>query len=317
MKKRKVGLQDGGSRLVRMATSLRQMVLGYLDTQHVASFRTVCRAFTCDRALWPEISADKWFALTVQLAVASCVQILDVQGTASACLNSIAYGALTLKPRKIECMDCHVDDNAMRFISSFPTLEVLVLIECSKLTDKGLAHLSRATWLKELYLVFSRVTEAGLAHVAKLRELTTLNLRGSQIARLDSLAHLPLKFINLWQCKQITDEAMASVAMITTLEKLDLGECTSLTNEALAEVTKIAGLRELSLFKCTWVNDKGLEHLSALQKLSLLGLHSTGISDFGLVFIAKMSGLRQIDLRMCKLSLFGLSMLPPLCRLIT
>jgi len=317
MKKRKVGSQDGGSRLVRLPTSLRQMVLGFLNTKKVASFRTVCRSFTCDRALWPEISADKWFALKVQLAVASHVQVLDVDGTASACLSSIAYAALTLKPRKIECVDTLVDDNAMRFIASFPTLAVLSLIECNNLTDKGLAHISQATWLKKLFLVFLGFTEAGLAHVAKLRELTTLNLRGSKIARLDSLAHLPLTVLNLRQCKQITDEAMASVAMITTLEKLDLGECTSLTNKGLAEVAKIAGLRKLYLFKCKWVNDTGLEHLSVLQNLFFLGLHSTGISDFGLVFIAHMGGLRQIDLRMCKLSVFGLSTISPLCRLIT
>lgn len=84
----------------------------------------------------------------------------------------------------------------------------------TKVTDKGLAHLSGMKSLSRLHLENTPVTDAGLDHLKGLSNLEYLNLYGTQVtdAGIMKLAGLKkLKKVFLWQSK-VTDAGAAKLA---------------------------------------------------------------------------------------------------------
>ena len=91
----------------------------------------------------------------------------------------------------------------------------------TKVTDKGLAHLSEMSNLTRLHLENTGVTDAGLAHLTGLSNLEYLNLYGTQVtdAGLQKLAGLKkLKKVFLWQSKATDAGAKKLAAAIPGLE---------------------------------------------------------------------------------------------------
>ena len=83
-------------------------------------------------------------------------------------------------------------------MSKLERLASLALDACHRITDAGLAHVSKLECLSALGLsgYCGQITDAGLAHVSKLVRLATLDLAG---------------------CDQITD---AGLALVASLERL-------------------------------------------------------------------------------------------------
>jgi hypothetical protein len=73
-----------------------------------------------------------------------------------------------------------IDDAAVEEIGKMTNLENLVLRENARITDAGLAHLSKLTKLKVLVLEQTGVTDAGLTDLKGLNSLTFLDLRKSR-----------------------------------------------------------------------------------------------------------------------------------------
>lgn len=205
------------------------------------------------------------------------------------------------------------NDNSPLYLRDLP-VEVFEC-ECSKLGDRGLAHLRYLPGLKQLRLERSEVSAGGLAPLAKLEALETLFL-GDQdigvegfaaIAKLDRLRKLELAggslldaelpgIDGLTQVKELTlrlkglgDTSAEQLAALTQLEALYLSD-TEISDDGLEAFAELHTLRTLDLGG-TRITNQGLQHLQGLRALESLALNHTDLVDAG---VAHLSGLSQL-----------------------
>jgi hypothetical protein len=129
---------------------------------------------------------------------------------------------------------------------------------------------------KEVEVEFSlgadRLTDDGLAHVAKLKNVVTLNLKGTKI----------------------TSAGLAHVKGLTTLRQLHL-EKTQVDDTGIENLKGLAELEYLNLYG-TKVTDKSLEHLKGLKKLRHLFVWQTRITPKGVAMLSKaLPGLTIVE----------------------
>jgi hypothetical protein len=153
-------------------------------------------------------------------------------------------------------------DQAVQHIAQLDRLEVLSVMDASRITDEAMLHLVRLKRLKLLaFSLAPNLTDAGIAPVASLQQLEWFAVRHAQLTNesLRVVASLPrLKSLELSMCN-ITDAGLAHLAGLTNLESLDLSG-TQVTNEGLKLLQDLTSLKSLTLVN-TRVNDA-----SALQK---------------------------------------------------
>jgi hypothetical protein len=82
---------------------------------------------------------------------------------------------------------------------------------------------------------------------------------------------------------------------MTDLRFLNVSNCRNITNDGLVHVKRLRNLKTLRL-RWTGVTDRGLPRLAGLQKLERLNLHGTSISPEGLKSLAALPGLRHVEL---------------------
>jgi hypothetical protein len=103
------------------------------------------------------------------------------------------------------------------------------------------------------------VTAAGYAHLAGLTNIIAMTLRRN--AGLD-------------------DAALASIAQLPGLRRLDLSECHKIGDAGVRQLAKLSRLRELSLARCEGVSPEAVGALSACPELVDLDLwEARGVSD--------------------------------------
>jgi len=114
-----------------------------------------------------------------------------------------------------------------------------VILEGTKSTDAGLAHIAGLTRLLTLSLDCSQVTDAGLANIAGLTELWGLSLDDTQVTDA-GLAHLiglkKLRGLSLTGT-QVTDAGLKQIAGLTQLEVLSLDD-TKVTDAGVTKLRK-------------------------------------------------------------------------------
>jgi hypothetical protein len=129
---------------------------------------------------------------------------------------------------------------------------------------------------KEVEVEFSlgtdKLTDEGLAHVAKLKNVVTLNVKGSKI----------------------TSAGLVHVKGLTSLRQLHL-EKTQIDDAGIEHLKGLAELEYLNLYG-TKVTDKSLEHLKGLKKLRRLYVWQTGITPKGVAMLSKaLPGLTIVE----------------------
>ncbi|MFP6901366.1 MAG: hypothetical protein VCA36_10510 [Opitutales bacterium] len=140
-----------------------------------------------------------------------------------------------------------------------------------------------------------------LTEVAKLPKLHALNLSGVplKVSIVDALGVLAeakeLRRLDLTMVRGVTDDSLALVSGIPTLEDLSLGNCRSVTNRGLAQVAKLKNLRSVNLVS-TQVDDAGLAVLAGAKNLESLNLNFTRVRGSGLVHLAGLPKLASITL---------------------
>jgi uncharacterized protein YjbI with pentapeptide repeats len=177
---------------------------------------------------------------------------------------------LRLRRSKITDRGCNITDKGLVHVSQLLGLTSLDLSFCDKITDDGMAHISRLSRLQKLSLSGCGITDAGLTNLNMLADLEDLDLshcheiNGSGIAKWDSLkkldrltfeqcshfdgAHLKhigllhnLMYLNLVGC-QITDKHINAWLELNQFNKLDRlvlslhGQ--SITKESVAKLSK-------------------------------------------------------------------------------
>jgi hypothetical protein len=149
-------------------------------------------------------------------------------------------------------------------------------------TSEGLAHLAGLENLTTLQLKDTEIDDAGLEHVGKLLGLEVLDLSGTGVSAA-GIAHLSaltsIEGIDLGHTL-VDDEAMAHLGTHTSLIELNLA-ATAVTDEGLSALSGLTGLEALSVAK-TAVSDEGLGHLKEAKGIQDLNISNTAITGSSL-----------------------------------
>jgi len=135
-------------------------------------------------------------------------------------------------------------------LGSLPRLRSLRIHAPADLSDAGVAGLTRATGLQELWLdQCARVTDAAMPHIARLTAMDSLHLSGTGIgdAGAQLLAGLPGLCELTLRNTAITPLALPALKPLTGLRILDCSNCLGLTPMEIEPLLGMAELDELGL----------------------------------------------------------------------
>ena len=152
--------------------------------------------------------------------------------------------------------------------------------------------LSRMHFKKEDSLPFEMFRE-------KFPKLQQLDLSCTYITdhTLARMSWMPLKYLNLSGCRQITDAGLAHLNGMQQLTELDLMDCEQITNAALTHLTGLP-LEFLSLPLNIEITDNDIQHLPiTLKSISSFG---SEITDAGLAQLARLTSLYYLNLYKCQ-----------------
>jgi hypothetical protein len=148
-------------------------------------------------------------------------------------------------------------DHLLSAIESRASLQTLWLAK-TRVTDAGLVHLKRLTWLQDLRLDETRVTDNGLKEVSAVSSLERLDL-----------------------CRtQVTDAGLVHLKSMKKLQRLCL-TATPVTDSGMAQIESLKHIDALWI-EGTLVTDVGLLRLKGLPNLQLLYVRGTRVTDAGI-----------------------------------
>lgn len=177
-------------------------------------------------------------------------------------------------------------------VTLFPRLQVLQLIQCPNIRNRDLYVLAQSNLSLKVLTIGDDtnkpwVTNRGLANIAQISSLRCLSLH---------------------DCNSVTNNGLSALNRLKQLSSLSLKGCKKITNAGLEALQHNAALTSLNLYGCIRVSDKGLAPLMHLPLVALhLGL--TKIKDEGLGYIAKLTGLRELNCTKEEVTDAGVSLL--------
>lgn len=184
-------------------------------------------------------------------------------------------------------------DDTLQYLASLPNVRKLQAVG-KKVTDIGLACISKSTKLDTLDAFDSQFTDDGLANLRNLRHLTSLNLKGTQITDRGIEHVCRLKELRLLSVDTtaITDVGLKRLAVLTGLQSLSIGN-TSISDDGLEHLKSLTELKALYIDH-TNIGDPGLSHLKGLCQLERLFLWNTNVSDAGLKNLKGMTKMKLL-----------------------
>jgi hypothetical protein len=181
---------------------------------------------------------------------------------------------------------CPITDEGLALLADLPHVEK-VAFEGAKLTDDGLKHMAAWNSLKSLTFFHAinkdKFTGAGLTHLKDLPSFESFGCGGSTFtnAGMEAVAKLPhLKDLRVWHTYN-TDAGTSKLKDATHLRSVWLAPqfTTRITDESLAHLAEVKSLEEVKITetKLTW--EAGLKHLKALPKLKKVNLDECDVSE--------------------------------------
>jgi hypothetical protein len=183
-----------------------------------------------------------------------------------------------------------ITDGQLVRIGEIPNLKTLSLgaaIGTADIDEKGLAHLKDLTGLQTLDLTNTRAGDVALACFKDMTSLKVLRL-GSTLAT--DKREGPQRT----SLSTLTDEGLASLAKLTSLQTLSLHR-TDITGVGFKHLAGLKKLENLEL-NDTFVNDEGLEQIGKIESLRILQIARTNITGAGLKHLANLEELKELDL---------------------
>ena len=202
------------------------------------------------------------------------------------------------------------DDEAMRHISAFPNLRMLMAQgtvatdagfkqlsqsktveyiwgrECPNLTGAGFAALAEMPALKGLAVSCKFVDDAALAKLPSfpaLKELMPMDVSDEGFRHVGGCHGL--ESLILMYCRDTTDVATEHIQTLPNLKKYHAGY-TRITDRTFEMLSRMHSLEEVSFEGCKWISDAGITALAMLPHLRELSVGNsprvtrTGISAF-------------------------------------
>lgn len=216
-----------------------------------------------------------------------------------------------------------IDDAALDHIVGLRRVQS-VLLNDTKITDKALQAVGKATTLRNVDLRGCKVSNAAISHLAGLTNLRALRLSGkngasvddgalSDVGKLTNLKALALD--GLWVGEEgivkldglknleeiylggtlVGDEALALLSQFPNLKKLRISQ-TQTTNAGMKHLAKLSNLEDLDLSENSQITDDGLVHLSGLSKLKKLNLWRVAVSDAGVEHLQSLTNISWLNL---------------------
>ena len=159
----------------------------------------------------------------------------------------------------------YLTDKAVSFIGDMPHLNVLILEDCSNLTNLSCQSLSKLKSLKSLNLRATKVTDKGILHMIHHSGLVYIEELNLSSTRVTQAILLPLG-------------AHCSLLRVLTMESTKVDSLPSLNGES----TKInlENLREVDFSNCVFKEDTNFSDFFQFLNLKILKVYGTSISDF-------------------------------------
>lgn len=200
-------------------------------------------------------------------------------------------------------------------LSALSGLKILVL-NSTQADDKVLQVLCASLALEQLCLDDCLITNTGLRALASQRSLWSLDLNGcNNITDLEPVATLKsLQKLGLCECYNISDQSLTHLSDLVLLQELDLCN-TDVSEGGLSALHRLPSLRVLDLGEqpLSGVGLRAIGSLTSLEKVTL----SVSVSDADMQAVACLTGLRSLDLSVCKVTDIGLRPLTALKKLHT
>jgi hypothetical protein len=226
--------------------------------------------------------------------------------------HEIDHKSLTALARSATLEDLHVgvaqlDDQSLELVSGVASLRKLTLgppSPAGKISDRGLAHLKKATGLVALSLPVSKeVTDAGLAQLAGLTALEELTLSdsaitGTGLAALRPLTKLTGLSLRSWyphlRPAFRDDGCRLLPEVLPQLRRLDLYG-TEITDAGLVALAGLSNLVSLDVSNNPALTDAGLTDFEHHKNLRAINIQQTRISEQALAKLR--ATLRKTDSR--------------------
>jgi hypothetical protein len=180
-----------------------------------------------------------------------------------------------------------------------------VILDRTDTSDRDLAIVGTLKSLKCLDLSHTRITSKGLRHLTKLRKLEVLFLTDTSIGD-DALGYLAqmhrLKQLSLRGTK-VGAESLVQLGSLHSLESLVLTG-TPVTDDTLSTLKGLPRLTFLGLCG-TRCGDTIAPVLSSFPRLQWVDLEGTAVSDKSIPELAKLTGLTRLDLYHTRMSWEG------------
>lgn len=287
----------------KLPYELIQLILNHLSLPDLCRLAQTCRLLhqhCCDPLQYIHLNLQPYWAklddTSLEFLQARCalVQWLNLSWTGNRGFISVTGFSRFLKVcgselLRLELSCSHfLNETCLEVISEMcPNLQDLNLSSCDKLPPQAFGHIAKLRGLKRLILYRTKVEQTALLSILNFcAELQHLSLGSCvMIEDYDVIASMigakckNLRTLDLWRCKNFTENGIAELASgCVLLEELDLGWCPTLQSSTgcFARLARqLPNLQKLFLTANRSVCDTDIEELASnctrLQQLDILG----------------------------------------------
>ncbi|KAM7319534.1 hypothetical protein ACRRTK_021217 [Alexandromys fortis] len=287
----------------KLPYELIQLILNHLSLPDLCRLAQTCRLLhqhCCDPLQYIHLNLQPYWAklddTSLEFLQARCalVQWLNLSWTGNRGFISVTGFSRFLKVcgselLRLELSCSHfLNETCLEVISEMcPNLQDLNLSSCDKLPPQAFGHIAKLHGLKRLILYRTKVEQTALLSILNFcAELQHLSLGSCvMIEDYDVIASMigakckNLRTLDLWRCKNFTENGIAELASgCVLLEELDLGWCPTLQSSTgcFARLARqLPNLQKLFLTANRSVCDTDIEELASnctrLQQLDILG----------------------------------------------
>lgn len=192
-----------------------------------------------------------------------------------------------------------VNDEAMAQLVALPTgLDSFKELSAwgPGLTNVGLARIAKLPALERLSLDGTSITDEGLKSLQPLTNLQSLSLNGTKTsaAGFQNLAALPnLKRLDLMGTN-LTAADFVALGQLPAIEMLVLNRVVELNDAALDQICNASTLKVLQLNECTGITDRGLVVLAKVPGLEEVHLKKVNVTGVGFAAAHAKGGLKHL-----------------------
>ncbi|EFJ37627.1 hypothetical protein SELMODRAFT_437235 [Selaginella moellendorffii] len=264
------------------------------------------------------------------LDLSHCIQLVDenlalvgqIAGNRLASINLSRVGGFTSAGLGLLARSCcasltdvdlsycsNLKDSDVLALAQISNLQALRLTGCHSITDIGLGCLAAGCKMLKLLTLKGclGITDIGIALVAvNCKQLRTLDLSYTEVTDegLASIATLhSLEVLNLVSCNNVDDGGLRSLKRsCRSLLKLDVSRCSNVSDAGLAALaTSHLSLEQLTLSYCSIITDDLLATFQKFDHLQSIVLDGCEIARNGLPFIARgCKQLKELSLSKCR-----------------